>query len=61
MSKAAKGLGPASVPQKQGPGYDLPKGGRAAKGIGPESVPQKHEWSAPINQTPGGKKAAPRD
>lgn len=61
MSKAAKGLGPKSIPQEQGPGYGLPSGGRAAKGIGPASVPQKHEWSKPINQSAGGKKAAPRD
>ena len=61
MSKAAKGIGPSSVPQKQGSGYDLPAGGKAAKGIGPASVPQKHEWDKPINQSAGGKKAAPRD
>ncbi len=62
MSKAAKGLGPSSIPNKQNPFVPgMPGSSKAAKGLGDGSIPMKKDWSAPINQKMGGKKAAPLD
>ena len=60
--KVNKGMGDSSLPLRQNPQVPgMPGKSSVNKGLGDKSVPMKHNWQAPINQSAGGKKAAPLD